>query len=165
MLQIIKDFSIRKKIAGFVIPSTIAFGLLMTILALFYLRDFKTTIFKDLEVVMTEIVQTATPETTARLNEQLEQIQQNADKKLKGTAILLSSIVVGVIILATAGALIISGAIGPPVQNIAKGHPMTRPARSVSFSMSLWKSCRASCPICSRAASNSTRPRPQPTST
>lgn len=121
MLQILKDLSIRKKIAGFVIPSTIAFGLLMTGLALFFLNDFKTTVFEELDGTMVEMVQNCSVEVSENLNEQLHQIQLNADRKLKTTAMLLSAIVIAVIVMAAVGAVIISGAIGSPVLNIARG--------------------------------------------
>jgi methyl-accepting chemotaxis protein len=121
MLQGIRDLSIRKKIAGFVIPSTVAFGLLMTCLALFFLNDFKATVFHELDATMEEMVQSSPPEVTKSLNEQLLQIEQKVDRKLRITAYLLFSIVIGVIILAVIGALVISGAIGKPVLHIAEG--------------------------------------------
>lgn len=118
MLRIIQNLSIRKKISGFIIPSTISFGLLMTVLALFLLHDFRTAIFADFNTLL-DTIQTSTAEISININEQVQQIEQEADQKFKTTAALLVSIVAAVILFATAGALLISAAIGKPVKNIA----------------------------------------------
>ena len=120
MIQYLKDLSIGFKISGFVIPSTIAFGVVMTFLTLYFLNDYKDTSLNDFKMVIEEIQktdQTGQKSSTALLKE----ISQKADEKISGIAMLFISIVVAVIIMAAIGAMIISGLIGKPVQHVAKG--------------------------------------------
>jgi methyl-accepting chemotaxis protein len=122
MLQFLKDLSIRIKISGFVIPSTIAFGVIMTILALYFLNDYKNTSLQD----FTQVVQTIQKEgklDAANKNTEalLKDISLKADEKIRTIGMFFISIVLAVIILATFGAMIISGLIGKPVQRIAIG--------------------------------------------
>ncbi len=122
MIQYLKDLSIRLKISGFVIPSTIAFGILMTALSLYFLNDFKDTSLNDFKQVIEQIQKTEQSNigqnNAAKL---LEDISSKADDKIDKIAILLISIVVAVIIMATVGAMIISGLIGRSVQHVAEG--------------------------------------------
>ena len=123
MLQYFKDLSIRVKISGFVIPSTIAFGVLMTVLALFFLNDYKTNSLKNCEVVIQQIIMAEDSKPPGSINSAdiLQGMVAYADKKIRNIAILLISIVVVVIIIATMGAMIISGLISKPVKQVAKG--------------------------------------------
>jgi len=57
MLQYFKDLSIRIKISGFIIPSTIAFGMVMTLLSLFFLNDYKNTSIEEFTQVIEQIEQ------------------------------------------------------------------------------------------------------------
>jgi len=122
MLQYLKDLSIRLKISAFVIPSTIAFGVTMTLLALFFLNQYKTTSLDDFRIVIEEI-QSHNPEgaATARTEALLEEFSDKADDRIGTIAILFASIVFGVIILAAVGAMIISGLIAKPVRKVATG--------------------------------------------
>lgn len=122
MLQQLKDLSIRVKISAFVIPSTIAFGVTMTLLALFFLNQYKTTSLADFRVVIEDIQsQDQMGSGTARTEALLEEFSGKADEKIRGIAILFASIVFAVIILAAIGAMIISGLIAKPVQRVASG--------------------------------------------
>ena len=121
MLRFFKDMSIRAKISGFVIPSTLAFGLIMTILCLYVLNDYKNTLIQDfsqaLEKSQQEVKQGAAGNNTETV---LRDIATKADEKIHDIALLLISIVVVVIILAAIGALLISSFIGRPVQKMAQ---------------------------------------------
>ena len=126
MLQFLKDLSIRTKISGFVIPSTIAFGVVMTILTLYFLNDYKNTSLKDFGQVVQEIQKEAkldaTPSSAGKNTEELLQgIATKADEKIRNIGILFISIVVGVIIMAVVGAMVISNLIGKPVPRVAVG--------------------------------------------
>lgn len=122
MLQFFKDLSIRVKISGFVIPSTIAFGILMTILTLYFLNDYKNTSLDDFRQVVQEIHKDTQSESTGKSTEKLlTDISLKADAKIRSIGMLFISIVVAVIILATIGAMIISNLIGKPVQRAATG--------------------------------------------
>jgi len=122
MFQFFKDLSISTKISGFIIPSTIAFGVIMTFLTLYFLNNFNHTTIKDFEQVL-EQIQTANTQSPATVNADklLQDISSKADKKIHNIGILFISIVVAVIIMATIGAMIISGFIGKPVQKVAIG--------------------------------------------
>ena len=122
MFQFLKDLSIRVKIMGFVIPSTIAFGVVMTFLALTFLNGYKETTLKDFEQVV-QGIQQETKSGTASKNtgEVLREIAKKADTKISEIAVVFSSIVVAVIIMAAIGAIIISNLIGRPVQKVAVG--------------------------------------------
>ena len=122
MFQYLKDLSIRVKISGFVIPSTIAFGIVMTCLSLFLLNDFKNTAIIDFENAVEQIQAEAKQNSSnLKIAEVLETISSKADDKINDIMILLISIVGAVIILATIGALIISNLIGQPVKKVALG--------------------------------------------
>ncbi len=122
MLQFFKDLSIRVKISGFVIPSTIAFGVIMTILVLYFLNDYKNTSLNDFRQVVQEIQQgTQLDAADKKTEELLTDISLKADEKIRNIGMLFISIVVAVIIMATVGAMIISNIIGKPVQRVAAG--------------------------------------------
>ena len=122
MLQFFKDLSIRTKIAGFVIPSTIAFGVVMTILALYLLHDYKTSSQKDFVVVVDSILKGGDGKSTNKNTEELlKNIIVKADEKINTIGMLFMSIVAAVIVLATIGAMIISSLIAKPVQRVAAG--------------------------------------------
>jgi len=122
MLQFFKDLSIKVKISGFVIPSTIAFGVLMTCLALFFLHDFKSDSIHDFEQMIREYQLDGTSEKgTKETGDMLTQISVKADEKIRNISILLITIVIVVIAMATIGALVISNIIGKPVQLVAEG--------------------------------------------
>lgn len=122
MIQFFKDLSIRTKIAGFVIPSTIAFGVVMTLLALYFLHDYKNTAINDFGHVLAEVQKGSTTGTTAvPPAELLQGISTRSDAAIRQIALLLVAIVVVVIVLATVGALIIAHYIGKPILNVAKG--------------------------------------------
>ncbi len=122
MLQQLRDLSIRLKIAGFVIPSTIAFGVVMTLLALYFLNDYKATSLMDFQQVVVELQNEESGKVSSREAEQLlHEISVKADEKIHKIGLVFISIVVAVIILATIGALLISNLIGKPVQRVATG--------------------------------------------
>lgn len=122
MIQFLKDLSIRTKISGFIIPSTIAFGVFMTILALYFLNDYKNTALNDFEQVVQGIQKESKLDSTNKNTETLlKEISFKADEKIRNIGIFFISIVIAVIILATIGAMIISGLIGKPVQRVATG--------------------------------------------
>lgn len=122
MLQFLKDLSIRVKISGFVIPSTIAFGIIMTVLALYFLNDYKNTSLSDFRQVVQEIQKGGQLDTDDKKTEGLlADIALKAEGKIRNIGILFISIVVVVIIMATIGAMIISNLIGKPVQRVATG--------------------------------------------
>jgi methyl-accepting chemotaxis protein len=122
MLQFFKDLSIRTKIAGFVIPSTIAFGVVMTILALSLLHDYKTSSQTEFVAVVGSMQKGGDVESTGRNTEkQLKNIIEKADERINTIGMLFMSIVAAVIVLATIGAMIISSLIAKPVQRVAAG--------------------------------------------
>lgn len=122
MLQSIKDLSIKLKISGFVIPSTISFGILMTVLSLYLLNDFKVTALDDFSAVLQQIEASSSTDSKKIDNQELlKGIEEKANTKLNTTAYLLISIVVGVIIMATVGALFIAHLIAKPITGVADG--------------------------------------------
>ncbi len=122
MLQLLKDLSIRTKIAGFVIPSTIAFGVVMTILALSLLNDYKNSSQNEFAAVLHSIQKMEKADQTGKnTDELLKNIAAKADGKMNTIGIIFVSIVAAVIVLATIGAMIISGLIAKPVQRVAAG--------------------------------------------
>ncbi len=122
MLQFFKNLSIRTKIAGFVIPSTIAFGVVMTILALYLLNDFKDTSQNDFRAVIFSIQKGDRADLTGKNTEELfQKVTLKADERIKSIGMLFISIVCAVIVLATIGAMIIAGLIAKPLQNVAAG--------------------------------------------
>jgi methyl-accepting chemotaxis protein len=121
MLSFLKNLSIRFKIAGFVIPSTIAFGVLMTILSLYLLRDFKETTQRELSTALagkTELTVLAGDKGGEKL---VEQLARKADEQIASATVLLLSIVGAVILVAAVGAWIISSLIARPLQRVADG--------------------------------------------
>ncbi len=122
MLQYLRDLSIRLKISGFVIPSTIAFGIVMTFLALYFLNDYKNASIADFKEVIQQ-VQTVDGDkaSTKDTDQLLQQISTQADEKINKIGIVFISIVVGVIIMATIGALVIAGLIAKPISRAASG--------------------------------------------
>jgi methyl-accepting chemotaxis protein len=122
MFQFFKDLSIRTKIAGFVIPSTIAFGVVMTILALYLLNDYKNSSQQDFVDVVNGMQKMEKIASTSESSEELlKNIAAKADEKINTIGILFISVVAVVIVLATIGAMIISGFIAKPVQRVAVG--------------------------------------------
>lgn len=121
-MQFLKDLSISTKISAFVIPSTIAFGVIMTCLTLYFLNDFNQTTIKDFQQILqqlqTQQSQSSSPANTEKL---LQDISEKADGKIHNIGMIFIAIVVVVIILAAIGAMIISNLIGKPVQRIATG--------------------------------------------
>ncbi len=122
MMQFLKDLSISTKISGFVIPSTIAFGVIMTCLTLYFLNDFNQTTMKDFQQVLQQLQsqqsQASSPANTKKL---LQDISEKTDGTIRNIGIIFIAIVVVVIILAAIGAMIISNLIGKPVQRVATG--------------------------------------------
>ncbi len=122
MLQFFKDLSIRTKIAGFVIPSTIAFGLVMTVLALYLFNDYKKSSQSDLVAVIHSMQKGAKAGSLPGDSEALIQsIAAKAEEKIHTTGMIFISIVLAVIALATFGAMLIAGFIAKPVQRVATG--------------------------------------------
>ena len=122
MLQFLKDLPIKFKISGFVIPSTIAFGLMMTFLALYFLNDYKTTSLEEFQLVIEKVLlEDSKGSSKADTQNLIQELSVKADEKIQSMAILLVSIVAGVIVLATFGAVIISSLIGNPVKRAATG--------------------------------------------
>ncbi len=107
MIQFLKDLSIGLKISGFVIPSTIAFGVVMTFLSLYFLNDYKDASLNDFRLVIEEIQQTDQSAGQRNSTALLEEISKKADEKINKIAIFLISIVIAVIIMAAIGAMII----------------------------------------------------------
>lgn len=122
MLQYLRDLSIRVKISGFVIPSTIAFGVVMTFLALYFLNDYKNTSIEDFKTVIHQVQSVdGGSASTDNTDQILKDIAAQADEKISKIGIIFVSIVVVVIIMAAIGALIISGFIAKPVSRAASG--------------------------------------------
>jgi methyl-accepting chemotaxis protein len=119
MLQFFKDVSVRIKIACFVIPSTIAFGVVMTILALYLLNDYKNASQKDFTAVIHTIQKADSKDKNTE--ELLKNIALKADEKINTIGFIFISIVAVVIVLATIGALIIASLIAKPLQRVAAG--------------------------------------------
>ena len=120
MFDFFRDMSIRIKISGFVIPSTIAFGLVMTALSLYVLNDYKNSSIQDFAQVLEQSRQEAKLGTEGKNQDKvLQDIEAKADQKIRNIGILFVSIVVAVIIMATIGALVISGLIASPVKKMA----------------------------------------------
>lgn len=116
------DLSIRLKISCFVIPSTIAFGVVMTFLTLYFLNDYKDASLNDFRQVI-EKIQTVNDQGTTLKDSRkiLGEMEEKADDKIGRIGIIFISIVVVVIIMATIGALIISGLVAKPVSQAASG--------------------------------------------
>lgn len=120
MLQFFKDLSIRAKVSGFVIPSTFFFGLLMTCLSVYFLHDFKADSLHEFSRALQMLqVENGQNQSGLQVEKLLDELAVNADNLIRNITYLLVSIVVVVLIMATVGALIISGLIGKPVQAVA----------------------------------------------
>ena len=122
MVQFLKDLSIRLKISCFVIPSTIAFGVMMTFLALYFLNDYRDTTINEFRLAI-EDIKNSDKSTFAQQDteEILKKISLKSDDQIDKIATLFISIVFAVIVLATIGAMIISGLIGKPVRRVSEG--------------------------------------------
>lgn len=122
MVQFLKDLSIRLKISCFVIPSTIAFGVVMTFLTLYFLNDYRDTTINEFRLAI-EDIKNSDKSTFAQQDteEILKKISLKSDDQIDKIATLFISIVFAVIVLATIGAMIISGLIGKPVQRVSEG--------------------------------------------
>jgi len=120
MLQFFKNLSIKVKISGFVIPSTIAFGLVMTCLSLYFLNDYKTDLLSSFGKTIKEIqVEGSSGQHPVNTDEIIEKLSAQADRKIRSIAVIFISIVAAVIVMAAVGAMIISGMIGNPVKQVA----------------------------------------------
>lgn len=120
MLQFVNNLSIRVKISGFVIPSTIAFGFVMTCLSLYFLHDYKAEMLASFNDVLTTIQhQNATIVSETQTEKLIGELSTKADEKIESIQLILISTVLTVIALATVGAIIISGMIGKPIQTVA----------------------------------------------
>ena len=120
MIQYLKDLSIRSKISAFVIPSTIGFGVVMTVLALYFLHDFKEAALGDFSQVLQQVQTDQARSKQPTIAALLAGISTRADEKISGSAVILLTLVTVVIILAAIGAVVISGLIGRPVQRVAE---------------------------------------------
>jgi methyl-accepting chemotaxis protein len=122
MLQSLNDLSISKKISGFIIPSTIAFGVVMTLLTLYFLNDYKNTSLKDFEQVVQGMYKEVKLDSAGKgIDASLQTISKKADEAISKIGILYISIVLAVIIIASIGAMVISGLINRPIQRLAVG--------------------------------------------
>ena len=122
MIQFFKDLPIGVKISGFIIPSTISFGILMAFLALYFLNDFKADSVEQFNQAVTHLL-AATEQATGgqEVEKIVRDITEQADKKIHNISILLATIVLVVIGMAAVGAIIISQLIGRPVKRVAAG--------------------------------------------
>ncbi len=120
MLTFLKNLSIKAKIFWFVVPSTIAFGIVLTGLALYFLQDFKTQSLEHFEMALATQQKTAA-ETSADNSAILATLHNKADEMIRTTATTFIAIVGGVIILAAIGALFIAGQIAAPIRGVADG--------------------------------------------
>ena len=117
MFSFLSNIGIRTKIAGFVIPSTIAFGVLMTILALYLLGDFKDTTAQQLLAALS-----AKSDLASLGGDQLvAELGRQAEARISRATVLLLTIVAVVILMAAIGAWIISSLIARPLQGVAEG--------------------------------------------
>lgn len=121
MLTFLKNLGIRIKIAGFVIPSTIAFGVLMTILSLYLLKDLKETTQRELSAALAGKTELSVLSADKGGGNLAEQLARKEDEQIATATILLLSIVGVVIFLAAVGAWIISSLIARPLQGVAEG--------------------------------------------
>lgn len=119
MIEFLKNLSIKSKIFWFVVPSTIAFGVLLTLLALFFLYDFKDQTLRNFSQAI-EAQQSSKME-SADGGKILSELNKKAEAIISNTAMTFSSIVVVVIILAAIGALIVATLIAKPIGRVAEG--------------------------------------------
>jgi methyl-accepting chemotaxis protein len=121
MTSFLRNLGIRVKIAGFVIPSTIAFGVLMTILSLYLLKDFKETTQGELSAALVGKSDLATLAANGGGEKLVIDLTRKADEQIAGATVLLLSIVGAVILMVAIGAWIISSLIARPLQGVAEG--------------------------------------------
>lgn len=120
MRQFFKDLSIRVKISGFIIPSTIAFGVVMTCLTLYFLNGYKVDLLEGFEQTIKEMkVESSQGQLNVSTDKFLLKISAQADERVRSIAIIFISIVLVVIFMAVVGAMIISSMIAKPVQQVA----------------------------------------------
>ncbi len=119
MFGFLSSLSIRSKIFWFVVPSTVAFGVLLITLALYFLNDFKDNTLVNLSQAI-EAGQAST-DSGAKSRKLIAQMTAKAEETIHNSAVTLISIVVAVIILAAAGALFVSTQIGKPIGKVAAG--------------------------------------------
>jgi methyl-accepting chemotaxis protein len=121
MTFFLRNLGIRVKIAGFVIPSAIAFGVLMTILSLYLLRDCKETTQRELSAALAGKTELSVLSTDKGWGKLVEQLARKADEQIATATVLLMSIVGTVILMAAVGTWIISNLIAMPLQGVAEG--------------------------------------------
>jgi len=121
MIQFFKDLSIRAKIAGFVIPSTFLFGLLMTCLTVYCLNELNAGNLEGFAQAIQELQTEKGQEARAEIQTErlLAEMSIKADEDIGNITFLFVSVVVAVLIMAIAGAMVISGLIGKSVQAVA----------------------------------------------
>ncbi len=123
MIEVLRNLSIKSKIFWFVVPCTIAFGVLLTLLALFFLNDFKKQSVNNFSQAIISTQQAAVhgtnnPGDAAIL---IQEMTRKADDIIRKTAIIFISIVAAVILLAAVGALFVATQIGKPICKVADG--------------------------------------------
>lgn len=119
MFEFLKNLSIKSKIFWFVVPSTIAFGVLLTMLTLYFLNDFKNqSIINFSQAIETQ--QSSTKE-SANGGKIMSDLNKKADAIISKTITTFSSIVIVVIFLAAIGALVVATLISKPISRVADG--------------------------------------------
>jgi methyl-accepting chemotaxis protein len=112
--------SIRSKIFWFVVPCTVAFGVLLTCLAIYFLNDFKEQSLHHF--AQTIEARNSTGAASAGDDKKaLELMTKKADETISSIATTFISIVVTVIVLAALGALFIATQIAKPIGKAADG--------------------------------------------
>ncbi|MBV5307100.1 MAG: methyl-accepting chemotaxis protein [Desulfobulbaceae bacterium] len=122
MIERLKSLSIKSKIFWFVVPCTIAFGVLLTCLALFFLNDFKKQSIHNFSQAMT--AQQASIKSSGDTGDttlMMQEMTRKADDIIHKTAVTFISIVAAVILLAAIGALFVATQIGKPIGKVADG--------------------------------------------
>ncbi|MBE0583929.1 MAG: methyl-accepting chemotaxis protein [Desulfofustis sp.] len=120
MFTFLKNLSIKAKIFWFVVPSTIAFGVVLTGLALFFLQDFKMQSLERFEQALSA-QQPSSDDAPRDAKTLLATLHDNANEMISTTATTFIAIVCGVIVLAAIGALFIAAQIAAPIRNAADG--------------------------------------------
>ncbi len=119
MFTFLNNLSIRSKIFWFVVPSTVAFGILLTFLALFFLNDFKSqSLVNFSHVIEAQQSSAASGKNTKNL---IEEMNKKAEASIHSTAVTFITIVTVVILLAAIGALLIATLIARPIRKVANG--------------------------------------------
>lgn len=122
MLQTLKDLPIKVKICGFIVPSTICFGILMTSLSIFYLHNLNDASIVSYQQTIIELEKSVKTGTQSINTDQLlSKIREQNNKKISDISFVLSAIVTVVIIFASIGALFIAHLIGSPMKNVSEG--------------------------------------------